>query len=100
MAEVDCNGCGLCCMNQPCPPFCGDGDPSRAECPPELLAEIEAYIFSSRYNESHPCFWLDGYGRCRHYEHRPEICRDYEVGGESCLAERKRLIQITPARSV
>ena len=28
--------------------------------------------------------------RCRIYERRPAICRDYEMGGSDCLAERAK----------
>ncbi len=27
---------------------------------------------------------------CRIYEHRPTVCRDYQVGGDDCIAERSR----------
>jgi Fe-S-cluster containining protein len=27
--------------------------------------------------------------RCRHYEWRPQVCRDYELGGDACLARRR-----------
>lgn len=89
---ITCDGCGLCCQNQPCPPFY-PGDPYEDLLPPELKIEVDTYIMSPRYNDTHPCIWLDGNGRCRHYEHRPEICRDYDLGGEACLAERE-LLQI------
>ena len=26
--------------------------------------------------------------RCRIYERRPTVCRDYQVGGSECIAER------------
>ena len=26
--------------------------------------------------------------RCRIYERRPTVCRDYQVGGTECIAER------------
>lgn len=94
--EINCNGCGLCCQNQPSPPFTCDEDEDWKSLPQELKDEIDTYVMSPRYNDTHPCFWLDGNGRCRHYEHRPEICRDYELGGEACLAEREHLIQIDP----
>lgn len=32
---------------------------------------------------------------CRIYDLRPTVCREFEVGAEDCLAERKRL---DPAR--
>jgi Fe-S-cluster containining protein len=36
------------------------------------------------------CLWFDPVSRkCRHYEHRPPVCREFEVGGEDCLAWRQ-----------
>jgi Fe-S-cluster containining protein len=32
-----------------------------------------------------PCAWLDGSGRCRHYEWRPHVCRVWPVGNPDCL---------------
>lgn len=36
-------------------------------------------------------------GSCRIYEHRPSLCRTYQVGGSYCNAERKKhgMIQVT-----
>ena len=32
-----------------------------------------------------PCIWFDLQTRqCRHYEHRPRICRDFERGTPEC----------------
>ena len=43
-----------------------------------------------RYDESKPCLWYDAVTRrCKHYEFRPEICREFGVGGEGCLRMRK-----------
>ena len=36
--------------------------------------------------------------RCRIYERRPAICRDYEVGGSDCMEERKNLSVLTLRR--
>jgi Fe-S-cluster containining protein len=36
-----------------------------------------------------PCSWLVA-GKCGHYEHRPEVCRQFELGGEECLEIRQR----------
>lgn len=40
-----------------------------------------------------PCLWYDEASkRCKHYEHRPDVCRDPEVmspGNPACLASRK-----------
>jgi hypothetical protein len=36
-----------------------------------------------------PCVWLDLETRqCKHYEHRPEICRNFEIGAPACLRHR------------
>lgn len=36
------------------------------------------------------CVFLDG-KRCTVYEARPQVCRDYPVGGAACLRERGRI---------
>ncbi|QEF96673.1 Flagellin N-methylase [Stieleria maiorica] len=36
-----------------------------------------------------PCTWLDlQTKRCRHHQHRPQVCRDFPVGGVGCLQWR------------
>lgn len=36
-----------------------------------------------------PCLWLDAAARrCRWHAWRPDICREFEVGGKSCRAMR------------
>jgi Fe-S-cluster containining protein len=38
-----------------------------------------------------PCLWFDEEtGRCRHYEHRPTACRDFEPGSLSCVEHREQ----------
>jgi Fe-S-cluster containining protein len=96
-----CNNCGLCCMHMRTPPFYGEGDPSWAALPPELRAEIDQWVplepgTSPRHDwmvahdgPVNPCIWLDLVtGRCRHYEHRPDVCREFEVGSTSCRESR------------
>ncbi len=34
--------------------------------------------------------------RCTIYARRPGLCRDFEMGGDACLEERKQLISIVP----
>lgn len=36
-----------------------------------------------------PCQWLTAEGRCKHYEHRPQKCRDFTVGNHNCLMARR-----------
>lgn len=37
-----------------------------------------------------PCIWLDMETRmCKHHQHRPNVCRDFETGCGDCLQWRK-----------
>lgn len=39
-----------------------------------------------------PCLWLDlTTGQCKNYEHRPAVCRDFDVGCISCRMLRKEV---------
>jgi Fe-S-cluster containining protein len=70
------------------PPFCGNVDPDLAALPPDIRADYEAGMVQrdkDGWPDGVPCFWLIG-GKCKHYEHRPSVCREFEMGGESCLA--------------
>jgi Fe-S-cluster containining protein len=96
---VDCHACGACCLMQDAPPgYCivtvkpdrrprmwpeDTGDIRRLlHLPDDALAAI-----LDRLEDEHvdrPCCWLDMETmRCRWYEHRPSICRDFEVGSEA-----------------
>lgn len=100
MLEVlDCTGCGACCTHMVSPPFlCLDDDEEfaalktrRPDLAAELVADIERRIRDGDRTDDAPCTWLDpGTMRCRHYEDRPEICREFEMGSEDCLAHRGR----------
>jgi Fe-S-cluster containining protein len=60
--------------------------------PQSLKSEIEDFRIKVRPNSPHeqPCLWLDlATKRCRHYEHRPKLCRDFALGGEECLGFRR-----------
>lgn len=55
--------------------------------PPELEWDIDEHAF--RYDQGLPCLWYDAETRqCKHYEHRPEVCREFEMGGDDCLEMR------------
>ncbi len=80
------------------PPFAGvnglatGDDPYWAALPESLKSEIMDSRTNLRSKSSHdqPCIWLDlTMQRCRHYEHRPSHCREFELGGESCLGFRQ-----------
>lgn len=96
---LSCDGCGACCEEQGLPP--GYPLPARLVfLPNELRKEIEAHqeeerqTGRTRHERGLPCIWYDAEAkRCRQYEHRPAICRELPVGGESCLFWRERSVQ-------
>lgn len=99
--------CGACCTHVGSPPsFYGianhpeapawvwdteDGVRWRAM-PDEVRRTLEDYYkgredgtVSDRVKNKLPCLWFDPATKgCGHYEWRPEICREFEVGGEDC----------------
>lgn len=90
-----CHNCGLCCMHMRTPPFAGEDMERLKRDRPDLASEIEHWIDSPRFDvsdEEQPCIWLDlATGACKHHEHRPDVCRDYPVGGEDCRMQRQRV---------
>jgi len=82
----------------------GDDAPRVRALPESLRAELLHYAtypweFADGIPEL-PCLWLDPVTRkCRHYEHRPSICRDaLERGDEGCRLWRDQYAeQITEA---
>lgn len=60
--------------------------------PPEAISELRDYLknlLAGNKPEDPACIWLKKQTmRCRYHEHRPMICRDFEVGSEDCLAWR------------
>jgi Fe-S-cluster containining protein len=91
MKAITCDGCGVCCMEVCSPPF----HPSDVEdLPRDVLHSYREGVTLEKaagWSEGVPCFWLDcKTKRCRHYEHRPESCRDFVVGDEACLAWRNK----------
>lgn len=61
--------------------------------PAELAEELELVMMleQDREDRNVPCIWLDpDTGQCKHYQYRPHVCRDFQVGGESCLLYRVR----------
>jgi Fe-S-cluster containining protein len=71
----------------------GGADTARSErqwrrLPPHLQAKVLRARKDRRFEDG-PCIWLDLETKlCRHYDHRPKVCRTFEVGGESCLRLR------------
>lgn len=103
---IDCNNCGLCCTGVMSPPgfqLCFNGWPKDfavddqaivATMPPELRDELISHyqkvVSIVGYRKGEPCIWYDPASKkCRNYEYRPTICREFEVGGEGCLKWRE-----------
>jgi uncharacterized protein len=95
--EQSCHGCGACCMNIGMPPFMSFDDHEFEMLPRALQRELRSqrdqWIGPAEAPfEGQPCPWLNLETRqCRHYEHRPFLCREFRPGSEVCLEERERM---------
>ncbi len=56
--------------------------------PPEIQDEYRKYQAIDRPSGM-VCVWLDHKRRCSRYEHRPQMCRDFERGGPDCRVVRR-----------
>ena len=88
---ICCTDCGVCCKTIGCPPFLAF---ERNELPDHLKAELSDY--SNLEKSGNPCIWLTSDNKCKNYEHRPMVCKDFEIGSESCL-EHRRFYNIHPS---
>lgn len=97
--SVTCTGCGACCTHMVRPPFMiiDDADWNRLiKWRPDLVMEINADREVRHCDDPAPCLWFDADRRtCKHYDYRPEVCRDYEPGCQSCLDHRARVGVVT-----
>jgi uncharacterized protein len=62
------------------------------ELPTELIVEIDEHFLGILRGQEpqERCLWFDPVTRqCRHYAWRPQVCRDYELGGDACLLRRE-----------
>jgi Fe-S-cluster containining protein len=97
-----CDNCGACCTGQAALPIhlVSKNKDTRLDpvspLPPELASELQAIIDGYMANNSwpddgSPCIWYDAdTRRCKHYTHRPILCRDaVKVGDESCRRWRR-----------
>lgn len=115
LTPEDCKGCGACCQAMGHPVFCRDRpgwrdlDPAFHDSieewlrlPEHLKRELDEHL--DRLDEEYrlglrpraddggePCIWLQADGTCRHYEHRPSVCREFETGGDECRAWRREM---------
>lgn len=115
---LDCSGCGVCCLHMGYPAFnlpvetlrkvmngatveiTGLGpaavadlerwrqmpDPLRKD----ILKAIQEYQPPAAGELDQACIWLDPTTRlCSHHTHRPQVCRDFEIGCDQCLDWRR-----------
>jgi uncharacterized protein len=99
---ASCESCGACCQVVSSPPFRrifdGEGEDAweklrweRPELFAELLADSKTRHAAGGPFYGTPCFWYDPVkAQCRHYEHRPQACRAFELGGSDCRDSRRR----------
>lgn len=105
---MNCDNCGACCLSQTSPPgytgeelvlFATPEDEELFYAAPQEARDaiwtwqdrIDAIPNGEPLPADEPCCWLDlETMRCRWYEWRPSVCREFDVGGKSCLAWRDR----------
>lgn len=98
-----CEGCGLCCEGIGSPVLLYASGQQTVEphpfrppgLPRELIDKIDAHFLGlARGQEPQErCLWFNPEThRCNHYEWRPQVCRDYELGGRACLALRRPFV--------
>lgn len=108
---VNCNACCACCMHMGSPPlevfyrgpkdhyedvwgpweeqYSDDHRRFMALTPAERRAVYDDK-FRDGPDEDRPCIWLDLVNmQCGKYDARPDICREFEVGGEGCMTHRR-----------
>ena len=92
---LNCDGCGACCQSIGHPQFWrhktgADADPHWQRLPGHLKDEINEHVASLEEADMfQPCIWFDKQSLgCRHYDYRPQMCRDFEVDSEHCRRMR------------
>ena len=96
---TNCDDCGACCTGQAALPvhLVGDGlrmepvTPLPADLEAELRATLARFLAEGFPPDGSPCVWYDSASRrCKHYAHRPTICRDgIKPGDDACRGWRR-----------
>lgn len=90
LSVITCDGCGVCCLSMGVPPFLQN----EIETLPDVLRnEIDTFLINEpdRETSGKPCFWYDiNSKKCKHHQHRPFVCEDFEIGSAACLNYRKQ----------
>ena len=65
-------------------------DPHWVDVPEPLKTELESHISGlEEIDMGQPCIWFNPETlKCNHYEHRPQMCRDFEIGNPHCRRMR------------
>ena len=91
---ADSESYGACCMNQNNMPLKGLMLGTVGKIPDELATELWSIAMGPLHGTEgqESCVWLDRVtGKCKHYEYRPQACRDFELASPSCLEARKKV---------
>jgi len=91
LTVLDCKECGKCCDFLGWPPFEDENEIDNIT--DETLREKVKQDFQNPDRVGMPCTFYqkgtigeDGQsGNCGHYEDRPKVCREFEIGGGNCL---------------
>lgn len=101
----NCDQCGACCTGQAALPIHLVGDQFRmapvSPLPPELAKELKDTVARfMKYGfppDGSPCIWYDAEKKqCKHYEHRPTLCRDEVKPGDDGCRRWRRKVGIDP----
>jgi Fe-S-cluster containining protein len=103
----NCDDCGVCCyvghplfVRSVVPrkhgwiPSGSQDEEAYLRLPADLKKEVDdhlmALVQSGIADDGQPCHWLDlKTMACKHYEHRPLVCREFEPGSEGCRYVRE-----------
>lgn len=94
---ITCDDCGVCCMHMAAPPYDEEEVEMLRAWRPHVYAdfraaeETRALQFRATGVDQIPCGFFDMVTRrCRHHEHKPDICARYVVGDPwGCLEQRR-----------
>lgn len=84
-----CDDCGACCTYCDSPPGYGVPQWRPENLPDNLRIELDEYYAGDPKPQGNPCLWWDKETKkCKNYDWRPQICRDFERGSVDCARVR------------
>ena len=94
-ASIQCQHCAACCCRMPVLVL---GDP---QVPERYVREDESGLAFMAQGDDGWCVALDRNTlRCTIYEWRPQICRDFAMGGLDCQDIRQQIADGTPESTI